>query len=156
VSDAQLGHEKTLTALTAALAGVDCIYGAGMTESGMTFDPVQLAMDDEWIAMIRHFQRGVPVDRASLAIADIASVGPFGDFLSLPGTLAGARRQSMPALMDRRVHEEWYADGATDMYARAAGRVREILCEHRREPLADGVREELEAIVARADRERGQ
>ena len=122
----------------------------------MTFDPVQLAMDDEWIAMIRYFVRGVCVGAGTLAIDDIASVGPFGDFLSLPGTLAGASGQSLPTLMDRRVHEEWCADGADDMYARATRRVEGLLRDHRREPLADDVRKELAAIVSRADRERAQ
>lgn len=122
----------------------------------MTFDPVQLAMDDEMIAMIRYFVRGLRVDAEALAIDDIASVGPFGDFLSLPSTLKGAGEQSLPTLIDRRVHEEWYADGACDMYARAARRVGEILGEHRREPLSDDIKEELAAIVSRADQERGQ
>ncbi len=42
LSDAQAGHEKTLTALMVALAGASIIYGAGMIESGVTFDCAQL------------------------------------------------------------------------------------------------------------------
>jgi len=126
-----------------------------MTESGMTFDPVQLVMDDEWIAMIRFLQRGIEVDAASLMVDDITSVGPFGDFLSLQSTLEGMREQSAPTLMDRRVHEEWRADGGTDMYTRAAVRTREILEEHRRTPLDDEVIQRLRSIVARVDEERG-
>ena len=139
----------------AALAGAGDIYGAGMTESGVTFDPAQLVMDDEWIAMIRHFLGGIRVDAETLAGADIAAVGPFGDFLSLPSTYAHMREQSQPRLMDRRVREEWQADGATDMYERARRRACEILESHEREPLEEEVKQRMRAVVARADRERG-
>jgi len=139
----------------AALAGAGDIYGAGMTESGVTFDPAQLVMDDEWIAMIRHFLGGIRVDAETLAGADIAAVGPFGDFLSLPSTYAHMREQSQPRLMDRRVREEWQADGATDMYERARRRACAILESHEREPLEEEVKQRMRAVVARADRERG-
>jgi len=139
----------------AALAGAGDIYGAGMTESGVTFDPAVLVMDDEWIAMIRYFLGGIRVDAETLAGGDIAAVGPFGDFLSLPSTYAHMREQSQPRIMDRRVREEWQADGATDMYERARRRACELLDSHRREPLDDVVKRQMRAIVERADRERG-
>jgi len=138
-----------------ALAGASDVYGAGMTESGVTFDPAVLLMDDEWIAMIRYFLGGIRVDAETLAGGDIAAVGPFGDFLSLPSTYAHMREQSQPRLMDRRVREEWAADGATDMYERARRRACELLDSHRREPLDEEVKRQMRAIVARADRERG-
>jgi len=150
-----MGHEKTLTALAAALAGASYVYGAGMTESGVTFDPAMLVMDDEWIAMIRHFLGGISVNRETLGGADIAAVGPFGDFLSLPSTYAHMREQSQPRVMDRRVREEWESDGATDMYARARVRACEILESHEREPLDEEARRRMRALVERADRERG-
>jgi trimethylamine--corrinoid protein Co-methyltransferase len=150
-----MGHEKTFTALVAALAGAGDIFGAGMTESGVTFDPAMLVMDDEWIAMIRYFLGGIRVNSETLGGADIAAVGPFGDFLSLPSTYAHMREQSQPRLMDRRVREEWQADGATDMYERARRRACELLDSHRREPLDEEVKRQMRAIVARADRERG-
>jgi len=150
-----MGHEKTFTALVAALAGAGDIYGAGMTESGVTFDPAVLVMDDEWIAMIRFFLGGIRVDAETIAGADIAAVGPFGDFLSLPSTYAHMREQSQPRLMDRRVHEEWVADGATDMYERARVKACELLESHEREPLDEDVKQRMRAVVQRVDREHG-
>jgi trimethylamine--corrinoid protein Co-methyltransferase len=150
-----MGHEKTFTALTAALAGASFIYGAGMTESGVTFDPAQLVMDDEWIAMIRYFLGGIKVDAETIMGADIAAVGPFGDFLSLPSTYAHMREQSQPRVMDRRVREDWQADGATDMYERARRRACELLDSHQRAPLDDDVKRRMRAVVEKADAERG-
>jgi len=150
-----MGHEKTLTALMAALAGANQIYGAGMIESGVTFDPAQLVMDDEWIGMIRHILRGIRVDGETLCAGDIAAIGPFGDFLSLPSTYAHMREQSQPRLMDRRVRDEWEASGGMDLYERARGRACELLENHARPSLDDDVKRQMRAVVAKADRERG-
>jgi trimethylamine--corrinoid protein Co-methyltransferase len=126
-----------------------------MTESGVTFDPAQLVMDDEWIGMIKYFVGGIKVDAETLMGADIAAVGPFGDFLSLPSTYAHMREQSQPRIMDRRVREDWQADGATDMYERARRRACELLDSHQRAPLDEDVKRQMRAIVARVDAERG-
>ncbi len=126
-----------------------------MTESGVTFDPAVLVMDDEWIAMIRHFLGGIAVTRDTLGGSDIAAVGPFGDFLSLPSTYAHMREQSQPRIMDRRVREEWAADGASDMYERARRRACELLETHEPPAIDADVKQRMRAVVAQADRERG-
>jgi trimethylamine--corrinoid protein Co-methyltransferase len=135
----------------AALAGAGDIYGAGMTESGVTFDPAQLVMDDEWIAMIRFFLGGIRVDTETIAGADILAVGSFGDYLSLPATYAHMREQSQPRIIDRRVREDWKADGSPDARARAMAKARELLEEYRPEPLPGDVVREIDRIVAKAD-----
>jgi len=151
----QSGHEKTLTGLLPALAGANLIYGLGMLESGVTLDFAQLVMDAEIAGMIRHTVAGIPVRDDTLAVDDIRSVGPFGDFLSLPATMAHMRGQSQPRLIDRRVREEWEAAGAEDAYARARREAQRILETHRPEPLSDAVLEELQAIVDDAEAEAG-
>jgi trimethylamine--corrinoid protein Co-methyltransferase len=126
-----------------------------MTESGVTFDPAVLVMDDEWIAMIRHFLGGIAVTRDTLRGSDVAAVGPFGDFLSLPSTYAHMREQSQPRIMDRRVREEWAADGATDMYERARRRACELLESHAPPAIDEEVKQRMRSVVEQADRERG-
>ncbi len=151
----QTGHEKTLTALMAALAGTNLIYGLGMIESGVTFDFAQLVIDDEIARMVKQVVGGVRVDDEALAVDDIQSVGSFGDFLSMDATLAHMREQSQPRLIDRRVREEWEERGSTDMYQRALVRAREILESHEPEPLPDDVRRRVRQIVDDADRAAG-
>lgn len=153
--DAQSGHEKTLTGLMPALAGANLIYGLGMIESGMTFDFGQLVMDDEFAGMIKRCVGGIPVRDETLALDVIAGVGPFGDFLSLDHTMAHMRETSQPALIDRRVRDDWQARGATTIYDRARARAREILATHVPAPLPDGVAGELRRIVEAAERELG-
>ena len=151
--DAQSGHEKTLTGLMPALAGANLIYGLGMIESGMTFDFAQLVMDDEFAGMIKMCVGGIPVSDETLALDVIAEVGPFGDFLSHDHTMAHMRSTSQPALIDRRVREDWAATGSMTMHDRALLKAREILETHVPDPLPDGVADELAAIIRAAERE---
>jgi trimethylamine---corrinoid protein Co-methyltransferase len=139
----------------AALAGANLIYGAGMTESGVTFDYAQYVLDNDMARMIKHAVQGVPVNDETLAVEDVVAVGPFRDFLSLDATLRHMREQSQPKYLDRRVREDWEAAGARDAYAVAKDAAVRILEEHRPEPLPDDIAAELDAVVAAAE-ERGK
>jgi trimethylamine--corrinoid protein Co-methyltransferase len=137
------------------LAGANQIYGAGMIESGVTFDCAQLVIDDEIAAMIEYVVRGFRVDDEALAVEDIAAVGPFGDFLSLDATMRHMREQSMPKYLDRRVREDWEERGGSDLYGRARAAALEIIESHKPEPLDPDAAKQIRAIVEAADRERG-
>ncbi len=137
------------------MAGANLIYGAGMIESGVTFDCGQFVMDNEFARMIKHVVGGIPVDDETLAVEDIAAVGPFGDFLSLDATLRHMRELSQPEHLDRRVREDWQAPGADDLYARCLATAREVIQEHRPEPLPDDVVARIHAIVEETDRAAG-
>ena len=138
-----------------ALAGASIIYGAGMIESGVTFDCAQLVMDNEFAAMIKFVVNGIGVSDELLMVDEIHKVGAFGDFLSLDSTYKHMREQSQPRLLDRRVREEWQSDGATDLYARSQAKAREIIETHVPEPLDADIVKEMRAFVAQADQERG-
>ena len=154
--DAQSGHEKTLTGLVPALAGANLIYGLGMIESGVTFDFGQLVMDNEFARMIKHVVGGIPVSDETLMVDEIHKVGAFSDFLSLESTLKFMRaHQSQPTLIDRRVREEWQAQGSLTLYERSTAKAREILATHVPDPLPDGVADKLHSIVLQAEQELG-
>ena len=155
MGDAQAGHEKTLTGLLAALAGVNVVYGLGMLESGVTIDFGQLVMDNEFAGMIKHVLNGIPVDDENLAVDVIHDVGPLKDFLAQKHTLKHMRTQSQPDLIDRRRRSKWEEMGATDMYARAAAKAREILETHEPDPLPEDVLSTIRSIVESAEEELG-
>ena len=137
------------------MAGANLIYGLGMIESGMTFDFGQLVMDDEFARMVKHAVAGIPVDDETLAAEVIASVGPFRDFLSEDHTMRHMREQSRPAVIDRRVREEWTAQGSSTIYERATAKAREILDTHQPLPVPEGARDEMRAIIAEAEKHLG-
>jgi trimethylamine--corrinoid protein Co-methyltransferase len=137
------------------LAGANLIYGAGMIESGVTFDCGQLVMDNEFAKMIKHVVNGIPVDDETLAVEDIAKVGAFGDFLSLDATLKHMRALSQPEVLDRRVREDWEARGSRDLYTTCLEKARDIIREHVPEQVPDDVAARVHAIVEETDRAAG-
>ncbi len=144
-----------MTALMAALAGANLIYGAGMTESGVTFDYAQYVLDNDLARMVKHAVLGVPVNDETLGLDDIHAVGSFGDFLSLDSTLRHMREQSQPRFLDRRVREDWEAAGARGAYDAAKETAKQILEEHHPAPLDDDVTGQIDAVVTEAE-ERGR
>ena len=137
------------------MAGANLIYGAGMIESGVTFDCGQLVMDNEFARMIKHVVNGIPVNDETLAVEDIGRVGAFGDFLSLDATLTHMRELSQPEVLDRRVREDWEARGARDLYTTCLEKARDIIREHVPEPVPDDVAARVHAIVDETDRAAG-
>ncbi|OPZ43298.1 MAG: Trimethylamine methyltransferase (MTTB) [Actinobacteria bacterium ADurb.BinA094] len=137
------------------MAGANQIYGAGMIESGVTFDLGQLVMDDEIARMIKFAVGGIAVTDETMAVDDIAGVGAFGDFLSLDATLRHMRELSQSDLLDRRVREDWESRGATDLATRARARALELVESHRPLPLDPDAAEQMRRIIAAADREKG-
>ena len=137
------------------MAGANQIYGAGMIESGVTFDFGQLVMDNEFARMIKYTVAGIPVDDDTLAVEDIAKVGAFGDFLSLDATLKHMRELSQPVILDRRVREDWEARGSQDLAAVARARALELIESHEPMPLDPDMARQIHGIIEAADREKG-
>ena len=139
----------------AALAGANLIYGAGMIESGDTFDCGQFVMDNEFARMIKSVVAGIPITDETMAVEDIAKVGPFGDFLSLDSTLKHMRELSQPEVLDRRVREDWEARGSQDLAAVARARALELIESHEPMPLDPDMARQIHGIIEAADREKG-
>ena len=137
------------------MAGANQIYGAGMIESGVTFDLGQLVMDNEIARMIKFAVGGIAVTDETMAIDDIAKVGAFGDFLSLDATLKHMRELSQPTVLDRRVREDWESRGATDLATRSRARALELVESHQPLPIDPDVAEQVRRIIEAADREKG-
>ena len=130
-----------------ALAGANVIYGLGMIESGITFDYGQLVMDNEFAAMIKHAVNGIPVTDETLSVDIINEVGPFKDFLSHESTYNYMRSQSQPALIDRRLRDDWAAMGGASMYEKAWEKAKELLANYEPRPLSEAICGELRSIV---------
>ena len=126
-----------------------------MTESGVTFDPVQFVLDNEFARMIKRVVGGVPVSDATLMVDDIHKVGQFDDYLSLPSTLRQARELTTSDLLDRRVREDWEADGGHEVNVKARAKALEIIESHQPAPVDPDALAQVRAIVDTADRERG-
>jgi trimethylamine--corrinoid protein Co-methyltransferase len=156
MSDAQAGHEKTLSAILPALAGANMIYGVGMFETGLTLDYGQMVMDNEFAEMIKFVLKGIPINDETLALDVIHEIGSSSDFVSHEHTYERMRtEQTHPELIDRQVRESWEQSGSRDIHERAWGKANHILDTHQPEPLSDNVLATIRSIVEESEKELG-
>jgi trimethylamine--corrinoid protein Co-methyltransferase len=153
-TSAQTQAHKMQNLIFQVLSGGRLVVGTGVVESIMALSPVQLAIDDEYLAIAERWLRGIKADPESLAVEVIARVGPHGDFLSDDHTV-DALHEGL--LLDLPLAERdgrramWEMAGRKTLESKAQEKVVSILETHEVPPLADEVRRELAAIVRRAD-----
>jgi trimethylamine--corrinoid protein Co-methyltransferase len=91
------------------------------------------------ISWLRRYLRHFDLGEDSLALDVIHQVGPDGHFLETDHTLRHVREGWSPALFDRRTHYRWSEDGALTLQERANRRVKQVIQDHRPEPLSPGI-----------------
>ena len=153
MSDAQAGVEKSLQALTVALAGGNYIHdAAGLMESCLLTSYEQYVIDNEMLGMVARILEGIRVTPETLSFDAIKQVGPRNNFMGLRHTLNHIKSEHyLPRLFDRTTYETWEARGAKDIREVAREKAREILATHKPEPLPKEVQEELKAIIREAE-----
>jgi len=158
MSDAQAGVEKSLQALTVALAGGNYIHdAAGLMESCLLTSYEQYVIDNEMLGMVARILEGIRVTPETLSFDAIKQVGPRNNFMGLRHTLNHIKSEHyLPRLFDRTTYETWEARGAKDIREVAREKAREILATHKPEPLPKEVQEELESIIKEAEETYGK
>jgi trimethylamine--corrinoid protein Co-methyltransferase len=154
-SDEQMGYEKAMNGVVAALAGTNWLSGPGGGGSGKSASLEQLVIDNEIVAMICRLLGVFEVNEDTLALEVIDRVGPRGNFLSQPHTARHLRSEEhyYPALSRRLEWEQWVAEGSRDIVAEARDKAREILRSHQAPPLSEDVTRELDQILEGTRRE---
>ena len=147
--DAQIGHEKTLTGLMPALAKTSLIYGMGMMDMGISVSYEQLLMDAEFVRMFKRVEKGITVNKDTLALEVAKAVGPAGNYLNQKHTLKYARSEiSTVTLIDRKSWSAWEKEGRPDIAERANREAKRILGAHEPLRLAPEVVEKMNQIIA--------
>ena len=138
IPDIQAGFEKAMSAVLAALAGSNFIHhAAGMLENMNTVAAEQFVIDNDILGMAMRVLRGIRVDDETLALEVIDQVGPGGHYLMAEHTVQHMRSEFYypSAVVDRQGWERWQQAGALDARERAKEIARDILANHRPEPL---------------------
>jgi trimethylamine--corrinoid protein Co-methyltransferase len=148
----QAGIENSLSTLMAGASMADMLLGAGFLHGSRIWSYAEMLMDCEIFSIIRKIMEGIVVDAESLAMDAIAAVGPAGTFLSQPHTRRHMREIFVPHFMDRRPYSDWEAkrDDGRDW---ALAEARQLLAEHRPEPLDAALSSELDRMIAAAEGE---
>ncbi len=155
VCDAQAGFESLLTALPAALAGANLIYGTGMVDSGMALDYGKLIVDDEINTTIKHIVKGFEVNETTLSLDLIKEVGHTGNYLTHPSTFKHCADAMTPKLMNRVNYDRWKSGGGTDLHERAMEKARQLLETHEPKALPVQTQKEIDEIVRETEKELG-
>ncbi|MBW2592810.1 MAG: trimethylamine methyltransferase family protein, partial [Deltaproteobacteria bacterium] len=130
VPDAQAGYEKALTSVLASMGGSNYIHhSAGMLESMLTVAHEQFVIDDEIIGNCCKVLKGIDVDAEHLALEVIDAVGPGGNFMTSPHTMAHMRTEYYGGngVTDRKSRDRWEQEGSRDIRQRALDIARKLL-----------------------------
>ena len=123
-----------------------------MLEMGMTFSFGQLVIDDEIAAMVKRIVCGVGFDDELMGVDLIKEIGIGGHFLAERHVMDHlATEQIQATILDRRVREDWQADGARSMQHTANMKAKHILETHTPGFLPDDMVKELKKIVMKAE-----
>jgi trimethylamine--corrinoid protein Co-methyltransferase len=145
--------EKMMTTVPQVCAGADIIVGLGLIESDQTLILEQLVVDNELACLCDRLYAGVDSSESKNLFADIARVGPGGNFLKSRNTRLAARSHEfyLSALFDRHPYEAWLALGQPGLYTKAREKAAELLAQPTADPLPEAVERELDAILREAD-----
>jgi trimethylamine--corrinoid protein Co-methyltransferase len=146
ILDGQATLEAALSLFIAASSGANLIHDVGSyLNFGLTGSLELVTICDEIASMIIYLLRGIEVNDETLALDVISKVGPGGHFLTQKHTLDHLRKEHwMPTLLDRQMRESWVKNGSKDLLKRARERTKEILSNHKPNPLPKDIEKELQ------------
>ncbi len=155
VPDAQAGMEKAATLLMGALAGADTFGHCGICGTDHGGSLLWLYFDNELGKYIKRMLAGFDVNRELIGEDVIHAVGPAGNYLTEPHTLAHYRRELWLCnpVWTRQSFPEWEQTGARSFADRMIGEVKQILSRHQPDPPDPALAREIDKIVASAKKE---
>jgi trimethylamine---corrinoid protein Co-methyltransferase len=148
VFDAQAAAEATLTLFENAINGANLVHDIGLLDSAMTGSLELVAFCDEVIGWLRQYLRRLEITENTLALDLVDEVGPDGSYLGTEHTVEHVLDGWRPALFDRWDYARWSEEGSLTLQERANRKVKDLIRDHRAEPLTPEVMKQLERIVA--------
>jgi trimethylamine--corrinoid protein Co-methyltransferase len=107
-------------------------------------------MDADQLGTLHHLAQGIQMDTNGQAMDALREVGPGGHFLGCQHTQDNFKSAFWRSdLLDYKPFETWYEEGARDTQALAGERVKKMLGDYQAPELDAGIRESLDAYVAR-------
>ncbi|MEL7564597.1 MAG: trimethylamine methyltransferase family protein [Dehalobacterium sp.] len=126
--DYQAGYESGMSAIIAAMAGVNMISGAGGLDYVAEFSLEKLIMDAEVIGLTKRLLRGIEVSADTLCQDLFYKVGPGGDFLQTKHTRQWFKKELyLPGpVVDRKDRASWESAGKESIFKRAQAQLERV------------------------------
>ena len=147
IFDAQAAAEAALTLFENTINGVNLVHNIGYLDCATTYSLELAVFCNEIIGWLRRHLNKLEISEETLALDLIHEIGPDGHFLETEHTLRHVREDWVPTVLDRSNYHRWAANGATTLQLRANQQARDIIENHRVEPLPNGVVESIHDIV---------
>ena len=149
VPDAQAGMEASVSILMAQLMGANLVHDVGYLEGGKTGSLTFLTMCNEFMDAARYMGAGTRIDQTTMAVDVINEAGIGGNFVTHAHTFENFRQEIWnPKLYNRSFWDNWVDQGSKTLEQKAAEWTKDIIGNHKPEPLAESVREGLREIIA--------
>lgn len=151
IPDFQAGMEGALSLWPVIMSGANfMIHATGNIEGGLGLDFEKFMLECEMLGMFARFLEGVDTSEDALGFDAIAGVGPGGNFLASPHTLARYRDAFFSSdILDTSSFEQWRDDGSHDAVAKAHKKRLKMLADYEAPPLDPGIADELDDFVSR-------
>lgn len=149
--DAQAAYETANSLNMALLSGVNfMLHACGWLEGGLVSSYEKYVMDADQLGTLHHLAQGIHMDTNGQAMDALREVGPGGHFLGCEHTQSNFKSAFWRSdLLDYKPFETWYEEGARDTQALASIRVAKMLGDYQPPELDAGIRDSLDAFVAR-------
>ena len=151
IADGQAAYESAQTLQTTVLGGANFVLqSAGWLEGGLVTGYEKFMMDCDQLGMMHVLLNGYDLSENGQAMDAIREVGPGKHFFGCSHTRANFENAFYRSpLADYASWEQWEAEGAQDVQARANTAWKKTLAEHEDPALDLGVRDGLEDYIKR-------
>ena len=152
IEDAQAAYESADSMHSTMLAGANYVlHAAGWLEGGLCTGFEKLVMDADRLGSYQKIlDAGLDTSEEAFARDAYGEVAPGGHFLGCAHTMRNYQTAFYePKLSDSENVESWEDAGSSDMRVRAYDRWNDMLQQYQAPPIDAGVREELDAYVAK-------
>ncbi len=145
--DQQTAHEKALKNYNYALAGLSWIIDVGGTAGFNLVSWPEMVLENEMVAYIGEYLKGIQVDEERLSVDTILKVGPLpGSYMKEKHTRKWFREEFyMPQLNNKEFFESWQR-GHVELQEKAKQKALEILDNHQ-SPVSAEIQQELDSYL---------
>lgn len=155
--DEQGAWEKMLSTVAGIVGANDMIVNLGMFGTGMSISMEQLVMDNEMCRIVRRFLKGIEVNKDTIALDTIFTVGPRGTYLMEEHTLEYLRSEEHVELdvSNGANYEVWKVKGSKSCSQKANEIVKNILKKGSKSPLDADMKKKLADIIVWYEKQMG-